>query len=87
MRTTVRIDDEILERLQDRARKEKISLTRLLNRTLRAGMRVTTTRAARTTYREEPFVMGVPSLPLDKAMALATVLEDEETVRELTVGR
>ena len=35
MRTTVRIDDELLEALKEQARKEKISLTRLLDRTLR----------------------------------------------------
>ena len=36
MRTTVRVDDETLERLKAQARKEKVSLTRLLNRALKA---------------------------------------------------
>jgi len=38
MRTTVRIDDEMLERLKEQARKEKLSLTKVLNLALRAGI-------------------------------------------------
>ena len=38
MRTTIRIDDELLERLKEQALSENVSLTKLVNRTLRAGM-------------------------------------------------
>ena len=37
MRTTVRLDDALLERLKAQARAEKVSLTRMLNRALKAG--------------------------------------------------
>jgi hypothetical protein len=84
MRTTVRLDDELLERLKAEARKEKVSLTRLLNRTLRAGLRANRERRRpQAAYRERARAMGVPRLPLDKALALASALEDDEIVREL----
>lgn len=88
MRTTVRVDDEVLERLTAQARKEKVSLTQLFNRTLRAGLRAGgARRRAQPAYRERVHAMGVPRLALDKALALAAALEDEEIVRELTVRK
>jgi predicted transcriptional regulator len=33
MRTTIRIDDELLDKLKEEARKQNLSLTRVLNRT------------------------------------------------------
>jgi predicted transcriptional regulator len=38
MRTTVRVDDELLAQLKAQARKENVSLTRILNRALKAGL-------------------------------------------------
>jgi len=88
MRTTVRLDDELLERLKAQARKEKVSLTRLLNRALKAGLAAGgARRRAQPVYREDVHAMGVPRLALDKAFALAATLEDEEIVRELTLRK
>ena len=82
MRTTVRIDDELLERLKEQARKENTSLTRLLDRTLRAGLQASHKPGRpRRRYREQSHAMGAPRIKLDKALAAA--LEDEEIVREL----
>ena len=84
MRTTVRVDDEVLEQLKAQARRENLSLTRLLNRTLRAGMQAARKRPAkRPPYRERVCAMGVPRVDLDKALAVAATLEDEEIVRKL----
>lgn len=81
MRTTVRIDDELLQRLNEQARKENISLTRLLERTLRAGMQASHKPGRpRQRHRERPHAMGAPRITLDKALALAAALEDEEIV-------
>jgi hypothetical protein len=81
MRTTVRIDDELLRNLREQARKQNISLTRLLDRTLRAGMQASRDpRRPRRRYREQTHAMGAPSVKLDKALALAAALEDEEVV-------
>lgn len=84
MRTTVRLDDELLQQLKAQARREKVSLTRLLNRTLRAGLRAGGgRRPSRAPYRERVHAMGAPRVALDKALTLASALEDEEIAREL----
>jgi hypothetical protein len=88
MRTTVRVDDDILERLKAEARKENVSLTRVLNRTLKAGLAAG--RARRTpqvTYSEHPVALGEPRLPLDKALTVAAALEDEEFARKLALRK
>jgi len=82
------VDDELLERLRAQASKEKVSLTRLLNRALKAGLQAGgARRRAQPEYRERVHAMGAPRLVLDKALALAAALEDEEVVRELTLRK
>jgi hypothetical protein len=84
MRTTVRVDDEILDRLKAQARKENVSLTRVINRTLQAGLKAgAARRPTRAVYRERPHALGTPEVPPDKALALAAALEDEEITRKL----
>ncbi len=39
MRTTARVDDDILDRLKTQAHKERMSLARILNRVLKTGLR------------------------------------------------
>ncbi len=84
MRTTVRLDDELLEQLKAQARRENVSLTRLLNRTLRAGLQAGGARRRKQSiYRERAHSLGTPRVALDKALSLAATLEDQEIVREL----
>ena len=87
MRTTVRLDDDTLDLLKAEARREKISVTRMLNRALKAGLLARTPRRRQPPYRERTHAMGVPRVPLDKALALAAAIEDEEHVREIHVRR
>ncbi len=88
MRTTVRLDDELLDQLKARARKENVSLTRVLNRTLKSGLQAGAARRRKQpVYREQVHSMGTPRVALDKALALAAALEDEEIVRELTLRK
>ena len=88
MRTTVRVDDVLLEQLKAKARTEKVSLTKMLNRALKAGLHSGgARRRAQRAYRERVHAMGMPRLALDKALALAAELEDEEIVRELTLRK
>ena len=88
MRTTIRVDDELLERLKAQAQKEKVSLTRLINRTLKAGLLVgRAPRPKRPAYREHAQALGAPRVSLDKALALAAALEDEEIIRELALRK
>lgn len=88
MRIAVQVDDEILEQLKAQARKEKASLTRVLNRALRNGLKVSGARGRKQPiHRMQVHDMGAPLLPLEKALALAAALEDEEIVRNLTLRK
>jgi transcription termination factor Rho len=88
MRTTTRIDDDVFEELKGLAQEEDAPLTRVLNRTLRAGLDVSRapTRRRRR-HREKTFPMGRPLIDLRKALAQAAELEDEETLRKLTLRK
>lgn len=84
----MRVDDELLDQLKAQARRENVSVARLLNRALRAGLKaVATRRRPQPAYRERVHAMGAPRLALDKALAVAAALEDEAIVRELTVRK
>ena len=62
-------------------------LTRVLNRILRAGLKLTRTPPKRRHHREKTYPMGRPRIDLRKALAEATALEDEETLRKLTLRK
>ncbi len=84
MRTTVRIDDELLRDLKEQAHREGTSLAKFLNRVLRRGLEVLQQRITPARpFREKTFPMGEPRVNLDKALALAVSMEDEESREEL----
>ena len=87
MRTTIRIEDELLERLKEQALKENVSLTKLVNRALRAGMQRSRAPRRRSQYRETTHSMGTPRFDLDKALAVAADLEDEEVIRKVALRK
>jgi Ribbon-helix-helix protein, copG family len=88
MRTTLRIDDDLMRDLRNEARREKTSLTELVNRVIRRGLDTfREVERPRRRYREKTFSMGPPRVDLTKAMALAARLEDEETIRKLGLHR
>jgi len=88
MRTTIRVEDELFERLKEQAQKENVSLSRVINRTLKAGLQAGGTgRPKRPIYRERPQALGTPRVSLDKALALAAALEDEEISRKLALRK
>ncbi len=84
MRTTLAIADDILRELRALAHKNGVSLTRVANDVLRAGLdRRAVPSAGRRRYREEVADLGEPRVDLDHALRLAARLEDEETLRKL----
>jgi hypothetical protein len=87
MRTTVQIDDDLLRDLKEQAHREGTSVAKLINRVLRRGMDASE-RADKPgrPYREKTFRMGEPTVNLNKALALAAALEDDE-VREKLARR
>ena len=83
MRTTVRIEDSLLRELKAKASEEGTSMTRLLDRILRAGLRAEQLeKRPRSRYREDTFSMGRPSIDLTKALAVSGALEDDEILRK-----
>ena len=84
MRTTLTIADDILREMKSRAHETGVSLTRVANEVLRAGLdRRAGASRRRRRYREEVADLGEPRVNLDRALALAAQLEDEETLRKL----
>jgi hypothetical protein len=85
MRTTLRIDDDLLRQLKAQALREDVPLTEVVNRMIRRGMevgRVGQTKAKRA-FRQRTFSMGTPRFDVNKAMAFAASLEDEEILNKL----
>jgi len=84
VRTTLTIADDILREMKARAHETGVSLTRVANDVLRAGLdRRASTSRPRRRYREEVTDLGEPRVNFDRALTFAARLEDEETLRKL----
>ena len=81
MRTTVRIDDDLMQDLKRQAQAESLSFTKLVNRLLRVGLRASSEPTSKRRFRQKTFRMGQPSANLTKALILAADLEDKEILR------
>ncbi len=88
MRSTVRIDDDLMTTVKARATGEGVSMTKMLNRVVRLGLEAMSLKAEKSTpYRETTFRMGRPQVDLDKALALAASLEDDETLCKISLRK
>jgi hypothetical protein len=88
MRTTLTIDDDVAERLERLARAGREPLKAVVNRALRLGLERIQPRRPRRPVVQRTFRMGYPPAgTLDKALQLAALLEDEEAIRKLGLGR
>jgi cytidylate kinase len=86
MRTTVTIDPDLAARLRRIAYERGISFKEALNDTLRAGLGAEAGTAR--PYRLRARRLGLrPGIELDKALRLASALEDEETLRKLELRK
>ena len=62
-----------------------MSVTRTLNRVIRAGLAASNRPCEeRERYEEVTVRMGRPRVEIDKALALATALGDEEIIRKMS---
>ncbi len=89
MRSTVRLDDDLLRELKQRASREETSMTKLLNRALREWLHggPKAVEAKKRAYREKTFNMGKPLVDLTKALALSAAIEDEAIIEKLARGK
>jgi hypothetical protein len=85
MRTTIDLDPYLLKRLRDEAHRQGIPFKQLLTAVLRRGLDTATPRSR---YHLPTYSMGAPvRLDLDKALAIAGALEDEETARKIRLRK
>lgn len=88
MRTTANIDDDLHLRLRKEAERTRAPFGATLNRVLRLGLERVAPESPRVPYRCPTFSMGFPPQGnLDKALQLAALMEDEETLRELLLRK
>ena len=87
MRTTVALDPELQAQVKKLARERGISFREALNDVLRRGLG----HGSQTTshrYEVPARALGLrPGIDLDKALALAAELEDDEIVRRLELRK
>jgi antitoxin component of RelBE/YafQ-DinJ toxin-antitoxin module len=81
MRTTLRLDDDLLIELKRRAAAEGLTLSEVVNLALRRSL--TGPRRPRGPFRQRTRDLGRPSFDVTKANAVAAALEDEANLRKL----
>ena len=84
MRTTLTIDDHIMNELKALSQRRKMTFKEVVNLALRRGLSSLQEPTGHQEHRSPTFSMGYPPRgSLDKALALAYELEDEEVARKL----
>lgn len=85
MRTTLTIDEPIAAALKKVAHQSGKPFKHVVNETLRAGLAARKTIEPTKVYRLKPASLGGvrAGLDIDKALALADALEDQELVLKL----
>ena len=84
MRTTVTLDPDVEELIRREMHERRMSFKQVVNDGLRRALRDPgTPRRVET----PSFDLGLPRTDLDRALALAGALEDEERQHRLAVGR
>jgi len=84
MRTTITLDPDVEELIRREMHERRASFKQVVNEGLRVALRDTVPTDA---FETPVFDLGVPRADLDRALALAGALEDEERLRRLVAGR
>jgi Ribbon-helix-helix protein, copG family len=87
MRTTVRIDDDLLRKLKERAYRENVSVSSKLNQAIREGLRADAKPKRKKRFRQKTHDMGPPLIDLTHTNAVIDALEDDEILRKLARGK
>ncbi len=88
MRTTLTIDDGIAQALNELAHRSNKPFKQVVNETLRAGLSPAG-RAGAKRYKVQPAALGgkFPGIDLDKALALADAIEDQELATKIQLRK
>lgn len=81
MRTTLRLDDDLLRELRNRASEAGLTLSEVVNLSLRQSLTAPT--RPRPVFRQRTRDLGRSSFDVTKANAVAAGLEDEAILRKL----
>ncbi|MBA2668512.1 MAG: antitoxin [Trueperaceae bacterium] len=84
MRSTITLDPDVTELVRREMHDRRASFKQVVNDGLRAALR--DTRPAEP-FETPTFDLGAPRTDLDRALALAGALEDEERLQRLAGGR
>ncbi len=84
MRTTVTLDSDVAALVDKDIRERGVTFKQALNDAVRSAL---STPGPSGGYRVRARSMGQPQVPLTRALALASDLEDDEIVRKLAQGR
>lgn len=84
MRTTVTLDPDAEALVRKLMRERGLTFKQAVNEAIRTGLGG---GRAKEPYRQETFAMGQPAVPLVKALAVASELEDDERIRKMDVGK
>ena len=88
MKTTLTIDDNIAEQIEEIVHRSGKSFKAVVNDILRVGVENSRIADTARPYRLAPVAMGdvIGPCDLDKALQLADRIEDEEIARGLQLG-
>lgn len=84
MRTTITLDDDTAALVQEQVRRRGVTFKQAVNDALRQALAPSAPRPAFTTRAVD---MGQPAVPLDRALALAADIEDEELLRKTALRK
>lgn len=89
MRTTLTIDDGIARALKELAHRSNKPFKQVVNETLRAGLSRRTELRQSRSYKVKPASLGgvLPGIDLDRALALADAIEDQELARKMQLRK
>lgn len=89
MRTTLTLDDHLAKQLKEVAHRSGKPFKEVVNETLRNGLCAKHAQAAPKPFKLETVSLGgpLPGVNLDKALALADAMEDEEIIRKMELRK
>ena len=86
MRTTVTLDQDVMDQLKAVAHKRKVSFKTALNDAVRAGL--SAPKGVARPFKQITKPMGLmPGVDLTKALQMAADLEDEEIIRKMELRK
>ncbi len=82
MRTTITLDPDVEQMLKNALRERDVTFKEVVNDAIRAGLKGPTGK--RTRFRQRTFALGTrKNFSWDKALEMASAIEDEELIRKM----